>query len=151
MLEEIKQELDKIKDCWETQDGISDENYSKLEKKIFDLKDDESFSTIMTLLIDLRKKIGLENDWQTEQWWGNVSDFMSEQILETINFIKNKCSVDDFILLSEIFEDITQKSKNKDFLNCIEEISKKYFAECEKYNVSSIIQDCKDILLFMIR
>lgn len=146
MLEEIKQELDKIKDCWETQDGISDSDYSKLEKKIFDLKDEESFSTIMTLLISLRKKIGLENDWQTEQWWENVSDFMSEQILETIIFICSDCLADDFILLSEIFEDITQKSKSKDFVRCIEETSKKYSDECEENNVFSVIQDCKNFL-----
>lgn len=119
MKNQIKQELDKTKDCWETQDGISDADYSQLEKKIFDLKAKESFSSIMTLLISLRKKIGLENDWQIEQWWKNVSDFMAEQILETINFIKNNCSADDFILLSEIFEDITQKSKSKDFVNCL--------------------------------
>ena len=146
MLEEIKQELYKIKDCWETQDGISDSDYSKLEKKIFDLKDEESFSTIMTLLISLRKKIGLENDWQTEQWWENVSDFMSEQILETIIFICSDCLADDFILLSEIFEDITQKSKSKDFVRCIEETSKKYSAACEENNVFSVIQDCKNFL-----
>ncbi len=146
MLEEIKQELDKIKDCWETQDGIADLDYSQLEKKIFDLKENESFSSIMTLLISLRKKISLENDWQTEQWWKNISDFMAEQIIETINFIENNCSADDFILLSEIFEDITQKSNNKDFVRCIEKISKKYATECEEYNVFSVIQDCKKIL-----
>lgn len=146
MVKEIIQELDKIKDCWETQEGLADSDYTKLEKKIFDLKDEESFSTIMTLLISLRKKIGLENDWQTEQWWENVSDFMSEQILETINFICSDCSADDFILLSEIFENIIQKSNNNDFLRCIEEISKKYDTECEENNVFSVIQDCKNFL-----
>ena len=146
MLEEIKQELDKLKDCWKTQEGIPDTDYSKLEKKIFDLKEEEPFSSIMSLLISLRKKIGLENNWQSEQWWKNVSDFMYEQILETINFIENNCSVDDFILLSEIFEDITQKSKSKDFVKCIEETSRKYSAECEEYNVFSLIQNCKEYL-----
>ena len=68
---------------------------------------------------------------------------LANLILETINFIKNNCSVDDFILLSEIFEDITQKSKSKDFVKCIEETSRKYSAECEEYNVFSLIQNCK--------
>ena len=88
MIEDIKTQLAKYKDCMDSQDGISDEDYSRLEKMIYDYKN--NFNEIIHNLVILRKKIGFENDWQVEQWWGNVSDFMSKQILETINFIKNK-------------------------------------------------------------
>jgi hypothetical protein len=41
---------------------ISDEEYSSLEKTIFNIQND--FNAIIHNLIILRKKIELENDWQ---------------------------------------------------------------------------------------
>ena len=142
MIEDIKTQLAKYKDCMDSQDGISDEDYSRLEKMIYDGKN--NFNEVIHNLVILRKKIGFENDWQVEQWWNNTSDFMANNIDKTVDFIKTECSADEFYLISEIFEDITQKTRSKDFVKCIEKISRKYSAECEKYNVFSIIQDCKD-------
>lgn len=43
-------------------------------------------------------------------------------------------------------EDITEKTNSKNFVNCIEEIAKKFPDECEKYNILDNIKTCKIML-----
>lgn len=138
MKELIEKELAKYKDS-ENYDCLDDLQYSKLEKLIFDDKENETVSTTLHLLCALRNKIGLENDWQIEQWWSHVSDFASEHIAETIEFVKNDCSADEFSTFSEIFDDIAQKTNSRDFINAIKETAKKFPEECAKYNIQSSI------------
>lgn len=138
MKEMIEKELSKFKDS-ENYDGLDDSQYSKLEKMIFDDKENETVSETLHLLCMLRKKIGLENDWQTEQWWNHVSDFASEHISETIEFIKDECTAGEFSTLSEIFDDIAQKTNSRDFINALKETAKKFPEECAKYNIQDSI------------
>ena len=104
----------------DSQYGISDEDYSRLEKMIYDSK--SNFNETIHNLIVLRNKIGLENDWQLEQWWKNTSDFLINHIDKTIEFLKTECSPDEFFLMSEIFEDITDRYEGEDFVEAIETI-----------------------------
>lgn len=141
MIEEIKNQLANYNDCMDSQYGISDEDYSRLEKMIYDSK--SNFNETIHNLIVLRKKIGLENDWQSEQWWKNTSDFLTNYIDKTIGFLKTECLPEEFYLISEIFEDITEKSKSKDFVEAIEIIGLKYQVEND---VFLIIEECKSLL-----
>ena len=94
----------------------------------------------------LNDKIGLENDWQKEQWWEHVSEFASEHIPELIKFIENECLAKEFSTMSQIFEDITEKTKSKEFVNSIEEVAKKFPEECKKYSILDNIKTCRIIL-----
>lgn len=123
---------------------ISDEEYSSLEKTIFNIQND--FNAIIHNLIILRKKIGLENDWQVEQWWKNVSNFMAEHISQTISFIKNDCSSDEFYWLSEIFVDITEKQPSINFYNAAKEKLKTVENEESKRSILVELEYMKEIL-----
>ncbi len=139
MKELIEKELAKFRDSNGTYYGLDDSEYTKLEKMIFAAQDEESFATVMHLLCKLRDKIGLENDWQADKWWDNASDFAAKHIDETIEFVKNECSANEFSTLSEIFDDITNKSKSREFIQAIREAAKKFPEECEKYNIMDSI------------
>ena len=97
-------------------------------------------------MIILRKKIGLENDWQVEQWWKNVSNFMAEHISQTISFIKNDCSSDEFYWLSEIFVDITEKQPSINFYNAAKEKLKTVENEESKRSILVELEYMKEIL-----
>lgn len=141
----IEKELSKFNDS-KMYDGLDDSQYSKLEKMIFDDKENATVSTTLHFLCALRNKIGLENDWQTEQWWEHVSDFASEHIAETIKFIKEDCSADEFSTLSEIFDDIAQKTNSKDFIDVLKETAKKFPEEFAKYNIQGAIESAEGYL-----
>lgn len=147
MKELIENELSKYKDIVNSYDGIDDSQYSKIEKMIFEESKKDSFDIAFHHFFKLNNKIGLENDWQQEQWWEHVSSFASENISETIRFIKEECSADEFsTIVVSLAEDITEKTNSKNFVNCIEEIAKKFPDECEKYNILDNIKSCKIML-----
>ena len=121
MKEQIELELNKIRDRWETDDGILDSEYSRLENMIFAEKSNESFSTIMHLLFILKKKVAMENDWQYEQWRTHVTDFVYDKMGDLFSFIENEISADEFSTLSEIWDDVAKKKlrASSSFLSCI--------------------------------
>ncbi len=70
----------------------------------------------------------------------------SDDIEKTNLFIKTDCTADEFVWLSEIFEEIAEKTKSKEFINCLYETLKKFPDETEQYNIISFIDDAADAL-----
>ena len=143
MKEQIELELNKIRDRWETDDGILDSEYSRLENMIFAEKGNESFPTIMHLLFILKKKVAMENDWQYEQWWNHVTDFVSEKMNDLFSFIENDISADELSTLSEIWERIAKKTQSKPFIFVLHKAIKKFPEESEKYHLEEFLDDAK--------
>ena len=146
MKELIEKELNQFKDTNGAQEGISNNDFDRILKMISDEIPQESFPIVMHHFLKLKNKIGLEIYWQTEQWWSQVSDFAANHISETIDFVKNECRADEFSTLSEIFDDITQKAKSKQFIEVLRETAKKFPEECEKYYIIGAIDDAEGYL-----
>lgn len=109
---------------------------NEIKSKIGKVLDKEIFR----LFLSIRPKIFDECYWQLDKYHEEFSSNMSKHLSETINFIKNDCTADDFSWLSEIFEDIAEKTKSKAFIEAIKETSKKFPKECEKYNILGSIK-----------
>ena len=62
---------------------------------------------------------------------------------ETIEFIENECTPEQFSWLSEIFDDITRTSKSKDFVEALRHTAEKYPETTKKYNIKYFI-DCAE-------
>ena len=71
---------------------------------------------------------------------------MSNHLSETVDFIKKDCTADDFSWLSEIFDEIVEKTKSKEFIDCIKETAKKFPEECSKYNIQGSIESAEGYL-----
>ena len=146
MKELIEKELAKFRDTNGSYDGIDDDSYAKLEKMIFEEYEHEGFIIALHHFLKLNDKIGLEVDWQRDKWWNDVSDFAAKHIDETIEFVKNECSANEFSTLSEIFDDITNKSKSREFIQAIREAAKRFPEECEKYTIMDSIDFAEQYL-----
>ena len=146
MKELIEKELEQFKDTNGAQEGIPDKNFDKIFKMISDEISVEAFSIVMHHYLKLKNKIGLEIYWQTEQWWNQVSDFAADHISDTIDFVRKECSADEFSTLSEIFDEITQKSKSKEFIEVLREAARKFPEECEKHYIIGAIDDAEGYL-----
>ena len=97
-------------------------------------------------LIEKRENTHSEDPNGLERIWNELTDFLSENINDTINYLKTDCTGEEFSWISEIFDDIVEKTQSKEFIDCLYEVAKKYPKETEKYNITRLIEYAKDWL-----
>ena len=95
----------------------------------------------------IQKRSEIHSEWYTEieKTWDEMIALFSKDIERAILFIKTECTGDEFVWLSEIFEEIAEKTQSKDFINCLYETAKKFPKETEQYNIISFIDDAADV------
>lgn len=89
----------------------------------------------------LSKRIALhpEDSFATEECWKEEIMVLSRDIEQTIDFFSYQCTGDEFAWLSEVFEDVLEKTHSEELRNCLREIAKKYPEETQEYNILSFI------------
>ena len=96
-------------------------------------------------LIEERKKIVEIVDWN-EPVIKKMIALFTKDINETIKFVLEDCSEDQFSWLSEIFDQIVQKTKSKEFIEALRKIALKYPEETEDYNIIFFIDFAESFL-----
>lgn len=96
-------------------------------------------------IIEERSKINDNWGWGLEKQWKKMIDIFSADIEKTILFL-DKCTADEFILLSEIFEDIAEKTKSKKFISALRKTAKRFPEECEEYSIIHSIDIAENFL-----
>ncbi len=97
-------------------------------------------------IIQKRAEINSECYTEIEKIWDKMILLFSNNIEKTILFIKTDCTADEFAWLSEIFEEIAERTKSREFVDCLYETAKKFPKETEQYNIISFIDDAADML-----
>ena len=105
-----------------------------------------TYKEIFRHFLSMRPKIFDECYWQLDEYNEEFSSAMSNNLSETLNFIKNDCTADDFSWLSEIFDEIAEKTKSREFIDCIKETANKFPEECAKYNIAGSIESAEGYL-----
>lgn len=93
-----------------------------------------------------REIVHPEDAYSIEKLWEEEIDILSSNVDETIEFIKSRCTADEFVWLSEVFEEVAEKTHSYDFINCLYDVTKKYPEETRKYNIISFIDSAKDMI-----
>lgn len=62
---------------------------------------------------------------------------------ETIDFLDNGCTADQFSWMSEVFDEISEKLQSWDFIDTLRRTAAKYPEETRKYNVLSLLRPLK--------
>lgn len=102
----------------------------------------EEFRRIITKL----DALNINDDFGYEECWKEETALLSKDISATIAFLKSECTASEFSWMSEVFEDITEKTKSQEFIQCIEETAKRFPEECSKYNILGAIEAAKAML-----
>ncbi len=89
-------------------------------------------------LLKVRKEID-EVDYDNDPTIKEMIDMLCNNIDETIDYIKNDCSAEEFVYISELYDEIVDRTKSKAFIDCLYEVAKKYPKEVEEYNVMNFI------------
>ena len=79
----------------------------------------------MTENLEERRSINAEDDFGLERSWEKLTNILSINEGEIISYLKN-CSKEDVLLISSVFDDVSEKLQSKQFISCLRELDKKY-------------------------
>ena len=71
---------------------------------------------------------------------------LSQDVNETILFLKKDCSEEQFIWISEIFDEIAEKTKSKELIHALYSLCEKYPKATEQYNIRFFIESASEYL-----
>ncbi|EAE1303243.1 hypothetical protein G7175_000935 [Listeria monocytogenes] len=75
--------------------------------------------------LEQRRSINEEDDFGLERNWAELTNILSMNEDETINYLKN-CSKEDVLLISSVFDDVSEKIQSRKFISCLRELDKKF-------------------------
>ena len=82
-------------------------------------------------------------DYGIEKCWEKEIAILSADMDETINFLNNECTAEESVWMSEVFDDIADKTQSMDFIYALYAIASKFPVECREYNVLAFIRDAE--------
>lgn len=124
-------------------------NDDEFHSAITELKAKEntmSVKDVFRQFLVIRPKIFDECYWQLEEYDNEFSSYISNHLADAINFVKNDCTANQFSWMSEVWDDIVEKTKSKKFVDCIKAAAKKFPEECSKFNIQGAIESAEGYL-----
>ena len=78
--------------------------------------------------------------------WEDLTELLSEDINDTIKFMKNDINGTEFIWISEVFYEIADKTQSKEFINILYEIAKKFPKETDEHYILRSIEFAEEFI-----
>ncbi len=96
----------------------------------------------------IAKRASIPDIWENfiEQCWKEETEILSRNISDTIDFLENECTADEFSWLSEIFDDVAERTQSREFVDCLYRIADKYSEESAKYHIVENLKYAEDAL-----
>ncbi len=88
-----------------------------------------------------------EDAYGIEQCWKEEVELLGKDINATINFLDHKCTGEQFVWISEIFDDLVEKSQSKALIECFYRNAKRFPKETERYYLMRHIKMAEEFLM----
>ena len=75
--------------------------------------------TKLRIAVSKRIKLQPNDDDETEECWEEETWILSEDISGTLHFFETECTDEEFLWLSEVFEDISKKIQSEKFIQVL--------------------------------
>ena len=95
----------------------------------------------------IKTRTSIDDEWYTEieKCWEEMTELFSADVSKTIKFL-DVCTADEFTWISEIVEDIAQKTHSKEFVVALRKTANKYPEETKHYNIVDFIESAECIV-----
>ena len=60
-----------------------------------------------------------EDDYGFERCWKIMTEILTENMTETVNYLINQCTDEEFFWIASVFDDVAEKTQSKDFVDAI--------------------------------
>ena len=97
-------------------------------------------------LVAQRENIEHIVDWENEPVIKATIQLFTANLQETIDFLDNDCTADQFSWMSEVFDDISEKLQSWEFIDALRRTAAKFPEETREYNVLSFIETAEGML-----
>ncbi len=97
-------------------------------------------------VIRRRKETHDEYDYGVEMCNKEEIQILAEDIPSTIEYLKNDCTADEFVWISEIIDDLAEKTKSRELVECYKNLMNKYSEETKEYYIGFCIECAEDFL-----
>ena len=88
----------------------------------------------------------IEYDYGIEMCWKEEVEILSEDIPSTVEYLKNECTADEFVWISEIIDDLAEKTRSRELVECYKSLMGKFPEESKRYHVDFCIE-CAEYFL----
>ena len=90
----------------------------------------------------ITKRVATDDEWDfgVKQCWDEEIAILSHNIEDTIAFLENDCTADEFSWLSEVFDDVAEKTQSRAFVDCLYKVAKKFPDECKEYHIGRVLE-----------
>lgn len=97
-------------------------------------------------VIRRRKETHDEYDYGVEMCNKEEIQILAEDIPSTIEYLKKDCTADEFVWISEIIDDLAEKTRNRELMECYKSLMGKFPEESKRYHVDFCIECAEDFL-----
>lgn len=90
----------------------------------------------------IQKRAATEDEWAygVDQCCKEEIDILARDIEDTISFLETECTAEEFSWLSEVFDDVAERTQSRAFVECLYRVAKKYPEECKKYYIDRVLR-----------
>ena len=97
-------------------------------------------------ILEEREATHDEWDYGVEQCHKKLISLFTENIDESIKFLDNDCTADQFSWLSEVFEEIAEITQSHAFIDALKRLAVKFPEETKTYNLLSFIESAESMI-----
>jgi len=95
-------------------------------------------------LIAAREQLEGDIDYDKNPIILEMIELLSKDIDSTVSFLNDECSESQFIWMSEIFDEVAERTKSKDFISVLRKTAKKYPRATAEYNIDYFIDSAEE-------
>lgn len=94
----------------------------------------------------ISKVAGDEWDYGIQLCWDQMTELLSRNMEETIAFLDNECSSEQYAWISDVFDFVAKKTMSKEFVLALYRLSSKYPEETKENRLDLFIEDAARIV-----
>lgn len=106
----------------------------------------EELREVIKERIRIHEECNDEWDYGIEKCWKQIVELLSEDIPSSIFFLENECTADEFSWISEVIDDIAEKTQNNEIVMSYKKLMTRFPDECQKYNIKGSIECAEQII-----
>ena len=98
-------------------------------------------------LLQKRDQIHPEDYYHIEKCCNEEIELLSKDITATIDFLDHECTGDQFVWISEIFDELVEKSQSRALIECFYRNAKRFPKETSEYYLMRAIKIAEEFLM----
>ena len=95
-------------------------------------------------LIVARERLEGDIDYDKNPVIIEMVELLSKDMESTVSFLNDECSESQFVWMSEIFDEVAERTKSKDFISALRKTAKKYPRATAEYNIDYFIESAEE-------